>query len=160
MTQRLRRRLASRSAGQALAEFALVLPLIVLLIFAAIDFGRAVYIYNTMANSARQGARVAAVNQRATSSDCDPLNRTNWSIKRCATLAAISIDVQSKDILIAYAPSDPTKDTCTTKLINPPCIASVTVQYDYTPLTPIIGDLIGTITLTSTSQMPVEAWYP
>ncbi|HWS92219.1 MAG TPA: TadE family protein, partial [Mycobacterium sp.] len=49
--------------GQGLVEFALVFPVIVLLLIAAFDMSRAVYAYASIANAARQGARVAAVNQ-------------------------------------------------------------------------------------------------
>jgi len=44
--------------GSSLVEFALVIPVIMLLIFGAVDLGRAVYAYNTIANAARDGARV------------------------------------------------------------------------------------------------------
>lgn len=47
--------------GQDLVEFALVLPLLVLLFFGIIEFGRAVFTYNTLANAAREGARFGIV---------------------------------------------------------------------------------------------------
>ena len=77
------------SRGQSLVEFALVFPVVALLIFGLVDLGRAVYAYSTIANAARQGARVAAVNQILTSSECnnqkpveDPSD-PHWSIKTC-----------------------------------------------------------------------------
>src|SRR5919106_5744427 len=50
--------------GQTLVEFALVLPLFVLLLFGILDFGRAVLAYNSISNAAREGSRTAIVNQR------------------------------------------------------------------------------------------------
>jgi Flp pilus assembly protein TadG len=47
--------------GAAAVEFALVAPLLVLLIFCIIDLGRAFATLNQLAAAARQGARVAAV---------------------------------------------------------------------------------------------------
>ncbi len=48
-------------AGQDLVEFALVLPLLVLLFFGIIEFGRVIFTYNTLANAAREGARFGIV---------------------------------------------------------------------------------------------------
>jgi Flp pilus assembly protein TadG len=47
--------------GQALVETAMVLPIILLLLFGLIDFGRAFYTWIVLTNSAREGARVGAV---------------------------------------------------------------------------------------------------
>jgi hypothetical protein len=51
-------------------------------------------------------------------------------------------------------------DSCVTRELDPPCIAEVTVSKNYEPFTPIISNIIGTIPLRATSDMPVEAWYP
>src|SRR5690242_18825509 len=59
---KLRVRLGLRRAdGQALIEFALVLPFVVLLILALVDFGRAVVYWLNASQVASQGARLAAV---------------------------------------------------------------------------------------------------
>jgi Flp pilus assembly protein TadG len=50
-----------RSAGQALAEFALVAPLFFLILFSIIDFGRYVYYVQILNNAAREGARYGIV---------------------------------------------------------------------------------------------------
>lgn len=54
------RRLRDGDAGQALVEFALILPLMLLLLFALADFGRAFYTWLVVTNAAREGARVGA----------------------------------------------------------------------------------------------------
>ena len=43
--------------GQALVEFALVLPIFLLLLFGLIDVGRLVYTWNALNQAAREGAR-------------------------------------------------------------------------------------------------------
>jgi Flp pilus assembly protein TadG len=48
--------------GQALIEFALVLPLVLLLVFGVIDVGRAVNYWNDTTHMANEAARYAAVN--------------------------------------------------------------------------------------------------
>jgi Flp pilus assembly protein TadG len=54
-------------AGQALVEFALVLPLLALLLFAVIQFGLAFTNYIALTDAVRAGARTAAVSRLAPS---------------------------------------------------------------------------------------------
>jgi len=50
-----------RSRGQALAEFALVIPLFLVMLFGIIDIGRVIWANDALANAARAGARYASV---------------------------------------------------------------------------------------------------
>ena len=54
----LRPRFAGQ-ASQALIEFALISPVLLLLLFGIIDIGRAVFYYDTLGHAAREGARAA-----------------------------------------------------------------------------------------------------
>jgi Flp pilus assembly protein TadG len=47
--------------GQAMVEFALALPLLMLLLLGLADFARAVYYYNVLSSAAREGAREAVL---------------------------------------------------------------------------------------------------
>jgi len=49
------------SKGQALVEMAIILPLLVLLVMGIFEFGRAMYIKNTLTHAARAGARAGVV---------------------------------------------------------------------------------------------------
>jgi len=51
----------SRQHGQAVVEFALVLPVVLLLLFGAIEFGRAYLRLHVLTNAAREGARVGSM---------------------------------------------------------------------------------------------------
>ena len=57
--------------SQALIEFALVSPVLLLLVFGIIDIGRAVFYFDTVNHAAREGARVAvrASNSLPTNAD-------------------------------------------------------------------------------------------
>jgi Flp pilus assembly protein TadG len=46
--------------GQTLVEFSLILPFMLLLLFALVDFGRAFYTWLLVTNAAREGARAGA----------------------------------------------------------------------------------------------------
>lgn len=55
------RKISKSSPGQALVEFALVLPLFLLLIFAVVEISNVGYSYVTLNNAVRSGARVASL---------------------------------------------------------------------------------------------------
>jgi uncharacterized protein (UPF0333 family) len=54
--------------GQELVEYALLLPVLLLLILGIADFGMTIFAYNSIANAAREGAR-AGVPPSATEDD-------------------------------------------------------------------------------------------
>jgi hypothetical protein len=56
---RFRRR--ERSRGQGLVEFALVLPVFMVILIGMVDLGRAIWANNSAANAAREAARFASV---------------------------------------------------------------------------------------------------
>lgn len=166
MTVTIRR--PRRSRGQALVEFALVFPVIVLLIFGFIDVGRAVLAYNTLTSAARQGARVAVVSQvdpasapfrceanRPTENAADPW----WTFRGCAIAAGSSLGVAAGDVSITYTAPPGTTVECTLQ-VSVGCIAAVTVTHQFNPITPLAGTILGPMTMSSTSEMPVERVYP
>jgi Flp pilus assembly protein TadG len=56
-----------REDGQSLVEFALVIPIFLLVLFAIVDFGMAFHAWITVTNSAREGARLGSVHAPAAS---------------------------------------------------------------------------------------------
>jgi Flp pilus assembly protein TadG len=48
-----------RHSGQSMVEFAVLAPVFFLLLLGTIDLGRAVYIYNSLSDAAREGTRAA-----------------------------------------------------------------------------------------------------
>jgi Flp pilus assembly protein TadG len=59
--KRARLPLRRNEKGAAVVEFALVAPLLLLLIWGIVDIGRAFYTLNNLASAVREGARSAAV---------------------------------------------------------------------------------------------------
>src|SRR5438046_10632008 len=60
--------------SQALIEFALVSPVLLLLLFGVIDLGRAIFYYDTINHAAREGARVAVRASNSLPTNTDVLN--------------------------------------------------------------------------------------
>ena len=59
----MRRKWFGRSDGQTLVEFALVLPIFMLVIITVLEFGRAITYWHDLNNSAQVAARYAVVNR-------------------------------------------------------------------------------------------------
>jgi len=59
----------SRERGTALIEFTLVLPLLLILTVAAVDFGRAFFVKNMLHQAAREGVRMMAIHANPDSVD-------------------------------------------------------------------------------------------
>ena len=60
-----------KSKGQALVEFAVILPFLLVLIGGAVDYGLAFLVSNVVQNAARDGARVGATIPTLDPSDAD-----------------------------------------------------------------------------------------
>ena len=84
-----------RDSGQELVEFALVFPVLMLLVLGIIEVGRIMYSYNAIANAAREGARWAVVpgplHQDQIQSVTEPCPGTNEIIRQvCSHALALS----------------------------------------------------------------------
>jgi Flp pilus assembly protein TadG len=85
----MRQLVTDEDAGQALVEFSLVLPVLLLLIVGVMDVSRAVWQENTLAYAAREGTRYAIVHGSASLSPAGPNNAT--PIANAVTNAAIGV---------------------------------------------------------------------
>jgi hypothetical protein len=129
-----------RTPGQSLVEFALVLPILLILLLGVLDFGRAIFAYNSVSNGARSGARVAIVNQ-----DVDDIT---------AAVEAEAFGLDGVDV--TFDPNVEDSDDCP----SIGCVIGVEVSTEYIPATPIFSQLVGSVTLSSESQMPIERVAP
>ena len=129
-----------RTRGQSLVEFALVLPILLILMLGILDFGRAIFAYNSVSNGARSGARVAIVNQ-----DLDDIT------------AAVEAEAYGLDgVDVTFDPNVEASPDCP----SIGCVIEVAVSTEYIPATPIFSQLVGSITVSSESQMPIERVTP
>lgn len=163
-----------RRRGQSLVEFALILPFFLLLLFGLLDMGRAVYMNSTLSQAAREAARLAAVEASWVGST-DPSCGAAGGPVCPADVAALGADVlAAANRMMApfgsIAPGDlhlscdgttpPTgewtspPETCSDRAVSD--LASVRVEMEFTPITPIIGQLIGSIRLTGSATMVIN----
>ena len=142
-THRARRghRVRDTDRGAAAVEFALLLPLLLLLVFGIIDFGRALNAQITLTQAAREGARLAALGQP------NVVGRTQ--------AAATGLSLPPGDVKVTSCPPGATQTT----------EAMVQITYSFSFITPIgaIAGLFGgggygsPITLSATGRMPCES---
>lgn len=151
--RRLSRRYRERSLGQSLVEFAIILPVFLVIMSAAIDLGRIAYARVTIANVAREASFQAA--QTPTSyvagQPCD--QNTNMVICRAI--------LESKGSVITVSPSDITL-TCSPTCSSTPAMGNtVTVKATghFNLLTPVMAVFFGgtAVTFSSTATNQVGA---
>lgn len=120
----------SRRRGDSLVEFALIVPVLVLIVMAVFDFGRAVYAYSVVANSAREGARFGIIST-ATPND----------IITVVQNSAVGLDPAQLAVSVTY----PTTDT-----------VRVVVSYTLELTTPLVAEVVsadGSVVLGSSATM-------
>lgn len=133
-----------RGRGQALVEFAIVLPVFFLVVAGMFDFGLGIYSDLTLVNAAREGARLGVI---------DPGNTS--AIENRVREMAGNLDSSKLKVTVACErPSGGSFTACTSPMWLPGDATKVTVDYDYTVFFPV---LFGTeIPLSSESKMRIE----
>jgi Flp pilus assembly protein TadG len=145
-----------RGRGQTLVEFAIVLPIILLVLIGMVDMGRAVFVYNTLAQSARQAARLAIVNQNV-----DDVKDQAMASAPTLGMSAANVDVCFKTTFTSQTNcANPAADNCpqSSRVIG--CLALVSTHVNYTPMTPFINTIFPSISLSSVSVGTIEYVCP
>ena len=123
--------------GQSLVEFALSSVLFFTLVFGIIQFGRAIYQYNTVSNLAQEGARWASVHGGASATP--------------ATASQLQTYVESRamglPVTVTATPANPSA-------VSPGSLITVQVESSFAPATALLP--FTTINLSSTAQMIVS----
>lgn len=121
-----------RQRGQDLAEYALAMPVVLLLLMSILDLGRMVYVYSLLHNSVRDGARYGVIHPGDTA-----------GIEALVRTKAVGLD--AADLVVSVA--QPAMETI-----------QVQANYQFLVVSPIVGALIGSYQwqVASQSTMRVE----
>ena len=145
--ERSRRRAGRNDRGVALVEFALVLPLLCLLVFGVIDFGFMVNRDTLINNAAREGAREGTLNPDE-SDIIDVVESSLGSLD--ADDLTVTVDCRNANGSDCVGAFDDQADSGD--------VVIVTVSYDYRWITPAPQFFGGddTVTLEKTVEMRIE----
>jgi Flp pilus assembly protein TadG len=157
-TRRLLRVLERDRRGQSTVEFALILPVLLLLALIAVDFGRIYLGYINLQNMARIGANFAANHPNAWlpgNTDPDALkNITRYRNQILADAAATNC------VLNPSTPPDPTftDTTGNGEVRDIGDKVSVALTCRFSVITPIIANIVGgTVNVSASSVFPVKS---
>jgi Flp pilus assembly protein TadG len=142
--------LINDDSGQALVEFALVLPLLLLLVFGMLDFGKAYNYWNDATHLTAEGARFATVNRKPDPASAQSLqvqirNQADSGELRNGGTSTVAVPAQ---VCVEFPTGTPT--------YGDPVRVRMTFTYTFIPF---IGNKVGFLsrTITSTSVMRLEA---
>jgi Flp pilus assembly protein TadG len=151
----------AQARGQSLVEFALVIPVFLLLLIGVFDLGLGVFSYNSVTNAAREGARLAIVNQ-----DTALISQRAIAQTRIAETTAPNVTVEFRRTTPNADYRTNTECRATpdnnTVALSLDCVAVVTFQTTYRPITPIISSFMfpSGVTLTAQSIQQLEFVCP
>lgn len=137
----------ARSRGQSLAELALVLPVILLIVMLALDFGRAFFSWVTITNASRVGASYAATNPTDAYPNATYTGRLNQEL---TTNQICPLTGSTNPTFL----DGPDAGTATTNYGDS---ARVSVQCNFKILTPIVGAVLSNnLQMSATSTFPIR----
>ncbi len=146
-----RQRYRPRSRGQAIVELALILPILLLLLAAALDLGRLFYSQITVANASREGAIEAALNPASFSAGAGCDAATNRVMCRVVNETQSSfVSVAPADVALSCSPASCAKAIGST--------VTVTVTGHFRLITPILAVFTGgqDITFASSAEAQIN----
>jgi Flp pilus assembly protein TadG len=128
--------------GAALVEFALVVPILILMMCATIDFGLVVYTLNNLTAAVREGGRLAAVQDQASWTNGTAVSAAKLRVYNYISGMNNGLTAAQIQALISVSNPDPTTKVITVQITGYP-------YKPVTPLSPLLG--IPTIYLNRTA---------
>lgn len=138
-----------RTRGQSLVEFALLVPLLLLIVLFAIDFGRIYMGWVTINGMARVGANYAAQHPDAWTTPGDPTAQAEY-------LTLITRSQGALDCALVPSPPDPVPDPTfpAGRQVGKP--AQVHIDCDFPVITPLISLIVGQdVRVSASSSFPI-----
>jgi Flp pilus assembly protein TadG len=153
-------RFRTGARGQTLVEFALIAPVFILILLAIFDIGRGVFAYTSATNAAREGARLAIVNQDTASI---------YARIRSQSSVAENNNGDGSDVTVEFLRADASGNpiagsSCvdTNGYISIGCLAVVRYETTFQPITPVVRQILFSsgVVLTAETVLPVEFTCP
>lgn len=145
VARRVRARTGAR--GQSLTEFALTLPVTLLIVLFGLDFGRVFLGWISLTNASREAANYAAMNPTAWGSSPNATVQAEYARLVTAETSGINCTMPNP-IPIPTFPNGST--------LGSPATVSMTCKFHL--ITPVIGDILGSlISVTASSSYPVRS---
>src|SRR6476661_6404299 len=161
LTSRIRRvrdRHRDRSLGQSMVEFALVFPVVLLILMAGLDFGRVYLGWINLNNTARIAANFAGQNAKAMAGSGPIHDAALARYRQLVTNDAQAINCKLNP--------DPIKDPAATPAdlvamfpsgTDLGDTAHVALDCDFGIITPVISNILGSpVTVTASSDFPIR----
>ena len=161
-----------RARGQSLVEFALVLPIFLLLLFGIVDAGRYVFLNSTLSNAAREGVRLGSVEaswRGSTNPSCGAAGGPVCPANDVALLADITVaanrqmapfgtvsNVYLSCVLSTGTPPSGAWTSSSCGTAGAGSLMSVRVTYTWRAITPIISNVMGTITTSGSTTVTIN----
>ena len=132
--------MTSRQRAQALVEFALTLPVLLLLILGVVDAGRGVVAATSLSNGAREGARYGAIHWRDSLTDPNAWQANVETLIRNETLGLDSSHIVFNTVSVDQAAG----------------VVRVQLSYSFQAAAPLVNSIMGSVTLAANASMATQ----
>lgn len=141
-----------RKRGQGLVEFALILPLLLLIMVGIFEFGRIIFLYANLFNAAREGARYGLTHPQ-----------DYQGILGVAQERVTMLQLDNGDLAVSMDTGPASTDTCTMSSTND-CASyavvgnrvKVTISRMISPITPFFEPFINDLNLTTDAARTIQ----
>lgn len=146
----------NRKSGMAVVEFALLLPVLIVLVLGIIESGTFVYSMLTVHRAAQEGVRFAATGQGFDEGTRFAL------IEQTTNTVLESLKFGEKYVIISSWPTSTATGPGAEGNAGMPCqLVEVSVLYNYHPITPIVGAMLpDPLPISSAARKVNEPWLP
>lgn len=136
--------------GASAVEFAIVLPVLLLLLFGTIEFGVLFFDKAVITNASREGARRGVVWWT------DSVG-TSFAIANVQGPVEDTVDTYCKDYLISFGATSPSPTTTLAQPDSEHLKVTVQYKYDFLIIPNFVTSIVGPLTLEGVTTMRIES---
>lgn len=144
----IKERSRRRFSGQGLVEFALILPVLLLIILGIFEFGRILLIYSGLFNAAREGARYGITN---------PRDYSGIRTEATSRMVLVTQDDPDLDLQVRYDSGPGSSVHSDYQSVTPGDRVLVDVRYPIRPMTALFTPLVGSLSLDTQAVRTIQS---